>query len=455
MTERWQAYLTEHRHRFVSEFVDLLRIESVSTDPALAGEVRRAAGWTAARLRQAGMEEVRILETGGHPVVYGEWLHAPGKPTVLFYGHFDVQPVDPLDQWHSPPFEPRVDGDRIYARGASDMKGNLLLPVIACEALLRSEGALPVNVKFLLEGEEEIGSPHLAAFIAAHRELLACDLTVSADGGVGTAEEPVVGTGSRGLCGFQIDIRSAASDLHSGAGGAVPNSIHALVRLLDSMRDPDGRILVEGFYEQVRPLSDGERAMIAAAPFDPAEFKARTGIRAFFGEPGFTPREGSVARPTLEVNGIWGGFQGDGIKTVIPAEAHAKITCRLVADQTPEEIRAKLAAHIERHAPAYAAVTVRPLPGEADPYLVPEGDWGLAALERTMAALCGRAPRHVRSGGTVPVMGMLKRQLGVETVTLGASQLDEQVHAPNEFTRISNFERIQRAYCLLLAELGR
>lgn len=455
MSELWQRYLTENHDRFLGELLDLLRIPSISTAPEYAGEVRRAAQWTADRLRQAGMEGVRILETEGHPVVYGEWLHAPDKPTLLFYGHFDVQPVDPLNLWTSPPFEPEIRDGRLYARGVADMKSSMLLPIIACEALLRTEGRLPVNVKFLYEAEEEIGSPSLPRFLAQHRDLLACDMAVNADGGNGTADRPVAAIARRGLCGLQINVRSATTDLHSGAGGAAPNSIHALVRILDSMRDAEGRILVEGFYDEVRPLSEADREKIAAGAFMAERMKQNGVIKEFFGEPEFTPYERMVARPTLEVNGIWGGYQGDGVKTVIPCEAHAKITCRLVPDQTPAQIRQRLLDHIRLHAPSAADVSVEVLPGEADPYLMAEGHFGQAALDRTLTALCGRAPVHVRWSGTVPILGMLKRELGVDTVTLGCTDGGGGVHAPNEFLRLEDFRRMQGAYCLFLQEAGK
>jgi acetylornithine deacetylase/succinyl-diaminopimelate desuccinylase-like protein len=454
MAETWQQFLEEHKNRFLNEFIEFLRIPSISTDPASQGEVRRAAEWTANRLRQAGLQNVAIMETGGHPAVYADWLGAPGQPTILFYGHFDVQPVDPLHLWTTPPFEPAIRDGRLYARGATDMKGNDLLPIIACEAFLRTEGRLPVNVKFLIEGEEEIGSPSLGAFIAQHAELLRCDLVVSADGGVGSPEEPTLGRGVRGLCGLQIDVQTADVDMHSGTGGITPNPIHALTYLLDSMRSPDGRILVEGFYDEVRPLSEAERATLAASPFDVAEMLRDAGIVEAFGEPGFTPLERVASRPTLEVNGIWGGYQGEGVKTVIPKEAHAKITCRLVADQSPGVIRDRIAAHIAKHAPSYAKVSVQVLPGESDPYMLPEGFPAFQVASRVVTAVMGKAPHPVWGGGTVPVMGMLKQHLGVETITLGASGKGERAHAPDEFIRLAQWERMQRGFCLFLAEMA-
>src|SRR5262249_20334743 len=265
----WQAYLDENKDRFLDELLDFLRIPSVSALPAHADDVARAGEWVATRLRAAGMERVQVLPTGGHPVVYGEWLRAPGKPTVLIYGHFDTQPADPLELWDSPPFEPAVRDGRVYARGATDDKGNMFTPILAVEALLKSEGALPINVKFFFEGQEEIGSPQIPAFVAANRELLACDLALSSDGSQWSETEPSILVALRGGCGVQIDVLGANSDLHSGMyGGAVQNPIHALVAILSSLRGDDGHILVDGFYDSVVPLSDQDRAEIAGVPFD-------------------------------------------------------------------------------------------------------------------------------------------------------------------------------------------
>ena len=309
----WQTYLDDNASRYLDELLDFLRIPSISALPEHIPDVQRAAEWVAARMRAAGIEEVRILPTGGHPVVYGEWLHAPDKPTVMIYGHFDTQPVDPLDLWTHPPFEPTIEGDRLYARGATDDKGNLLAPILAIEALLKTECALPLNVKFFFEGQEEIGSPQLPAFVAGHKELLACDLILSADGGQFSETEPALQVGLRGICALQIDVRGPTRDLHSGGfGGAVQNPIHALAHLLDSMRNPEGKIMVEGFYDAIPPLTEDERTRIAAVPYDEAAYKEDLGVADLYGEPGYSTRERTWVRPTLEVNGIWGGFQGEG-----------------------------------------------------------------------------------------------------------------------------------------------
>ena len=453
MAADWKGYMEAHQSRFLDEFLELLRIPSISTDRGAAGAVGQAAGWVADRLRPAGIEEVQLLETGGHPAVYGQWCRAPGKPTVLIYGHFDVQPVDPSAPVDPPALRARGRGRRVCARGATDDKGNLLLPVIACEALLRTRAA-PVNVKFLWRARRRSAAPTWAPFLEAHRELLACDVMVSADGGCGSLSSPEVWLGPRGLVAMQINVRTADRDLHSGNGGLAPNPIHALVRLLDSIRDGRGAHPVAGFYDSVRPLADDERAEIAAAAAPWPSYRAATGVRGFFGEPEYTPFERASARPTLEVNGIWGGFTGEGVKTVIPCEAHAKITCRLVPDQRPAEMREKLLAHIRQHTPAYAEVTVDHLPGEADPYLIPPDHPAQRALVRVVTALTGKAPRVTRGFGTVPVMGMVKRILGVETITLGTGQANERAHAPDEFFRLDSFVRGQQAYVMLLRELS-
>jgi acetylornithine deacetylase/succinyl-diaminopimelate desuccinylase-like protein len=451
----WERYLEEQRGRFLAELLDFLRIPSISALPEHTADVERAAQWVADRLGAAGMEGVRILPTGGHPVVYAEWLHAPGKPTIIVYGHFDTQPADPLHLWTSPPFEPVIRDERVYARGASDDKGNMLIPILAVEALLETEGTLPVNLKFLLEGQEEIGSPQLAGFLEEYRALLAGDLVVSADSGQWREDQPALALGSRGICALQIDVRGAKTDLHSGGhGGAAPNPIHALAHIVNSLRDADGRILVAGFYDDVVPLSDEDRAMIAAVPFDEEAYMRRLGVTALPGEPGYTVMERRWARPTLELNGIWGGFEGAGMKTVLPSEAHAKITCRLVSDQDPSTIPTLIAAHVRRHAPPGVTVEVQTFGSAAYPYHVPADHWGNQVIVGVLAELYGKEPLHLRTGGSVPACGLLLRTLGVYTVGFGFGLDDEQIHAPDEFFRLSNFHRGQAAYCMLLHRLG-
>ncbi len=452
----WQEYLAENRARFIEELLDFYRIPSVSSLPEHAAEVRRAGEWVANRMRQAGIENVQMLETGGHPVVYGDWLHAPGAPTVMIYGHFDTQPVDPEALWTHPPFEPVIEGDRVYARGATDDKGNMLVPILATEALLQSEGRLPLNVKYFFEGQEEIGSPTLPPFVEVHKELFACDLVVSSDGGQWAEDQPELSIGARGLCAIQIDVVGPKMDLHSGSyGGTVNNPIHALAAILASMRSPEGKILVEGFYDDVRTLTPEEKAQIAAVPYDAEEEMDRIGIDAMFGEPGYSVLERRWARPTLEVNGIWGGFQAEGIKTVLPSEAHAKITCRLVPDQNPVKVADRLVAHVEKVAPPGVTVTVRRFDNSAFPYLMPAEHPSNQAARRVHLQLYGKEPYFVRSGGSIPVLNMFLNSLGAYTVNFAFGLPDENIHSPNEFWRLSSFDRAQKGYCLLLHELAK
>lgn len=447
----WRQYLAANQERFEQELLDFLRIPSISALPAHAADVERAAQWVAGRVAQAGMEHVAIMATGGHPVVYADWLHAPGQPTLMIYGHFDTQPVDPVELWDSPPFEPVVKEGRVYARGASDDKGNMLPPILALEALLRTTGKLPVNVKCFFEGQEEIGSPTLPAFIAARKEQFACDYVVSADGGQWAEDQPALAIAFKGLCAVQIDVVGPAYDVHSGGyGGAIQNPIHALVQILASMRGTDGRILVDGFYDSVRPLSAEDRAQIATVPFDEAQYKAKLGIDAVFGETGFTTLERAWGRPTLEVNGIWGGFQGDGVKTVLPSAAHAKITCRLVADQQPETITRLLEEHIRRHTPPGVQVTVTLPESGAIPYLMPADHPSNIAARAVLEELYGKPPIYARSGGTIPVCALFLDSLGVYTVNFAFALNDERQHSPNEFFRLASFRRGQEAYCMLL-----
>jgi acetylornithine deacetylase/succinyl-diaminopimelate desuccinylase-like protein len=451
-----EEHLSEHAQRNLDELLELLRIPSISALPQHADDVRRAGQWVADRLTRAGAERVEIMETGGHPVVYADYLHAPGKPTVMIYGHFDVQPVDPLALWTTPPFEPTIRDGRIYARGASDDKGNMLAPIQAAEALLAAEGGLPVNVKFFFEGQEEIGSPQLKEFVERNRDRLACDLVLSSDGGQWSESEPELCIGFKGLSALQINVVGASSDLHSGLyGGAVANPIHALVRILDSMRAPDGKITVDGFFDDVRPLTDDDRQTIARVPFDEAAYKAGVGVEALFGEPGYSTHERAWARPTLELNGIWGGFQGEGTKTVLPNEAHAKITCRLVPDQDPVRIADAIEAHVRRHTPPGVKVTVDRRSNGARPYLMPAEHPGNRAVGEVLAEMYGREPYYTRTGGTIPVCDLFLTSLGAYLVGFAFGLNDEGFHAPNEFFRIDSFRRSHDGYVRVLRRLAK
>ena len=448
----WQQYLDDNHDRFLNEYFDLVRIPSVSALPSHAADVEKAAGWTADRLKAAGVENVEIMPTGGHPVVYGDWLHAAGKPTLMIYGHFDVQPIDPIELWDTPPFEPTLKEDgRIYARGASDDKGGMVTPIFAVEALLQTTGELPCNVKFCFEGQEEIGSPQLPAFMAQHKEKFACDLVASADGLQWSETEPMLVVALKGLCSIEITVRGPSSDLHSGLhGGVIQNPLEALSNIIASLRTADGKIAVDGFFDNVVDLTADDRVKIAEVPFDAQAYKDQLGVDDFYGEPGYTTRERNWARPTLEINGMWGGFQGDGTKTVIPSEAHAKITCRLVANQNPHKIVEKLIAHVEKHAPVGVDVEARPGNGVAQPFLMASDHPANAMAAEVLTELYGTPPYHVRVGGSVPVIPMFQSELGAETINFGWSLGDEMLHAPNEFFRLASLARGMRGYCLLL-----
>jgi acetylornithine deacetylase/succinyl-diaminopimelate desuccinylase-like protein len=452
---QWQSYLEQNQDRFLSELIDFVRIPSISALPEHAQDVQRAAEWVAERLRQAGVENVEILPTEGHPVVYGDWLHAPDKPTILIYGHFDVQPVDPVHLWTNPPFEPTIDGDRIYARGASDDKGNMLVPILAVEALLKGEGSAPVNLKFCFEGQEEIGSPYLPAFFEKEGQRFAADLALSADGSQWGKDEPLILLGLRGICGIQIDVKGAKSDLHSGMyGGAIQNPIHALVELLGTMHDRHGRITVEGFYDDVLELSDEEREAIAQVPIDEELYLDDLGLEETFGEPGYTTRERTWIRPTLEINGIWGGFQAEGIKTVLPNEAHAKITCRLVPNQDPARIIELLTEHVRANTPKGVTISIKILGTRGKPYLIPFQHPGNQAVREVLMEIYNTEPYQVRSGGSIPITGLFQDYLNLPTVSFGFGLNDERFHAPDEFYRLSSFRKGQDAYCKLLYRLA-
>lgn len=452
----WKAYLERHASRHMDDLTAFLRIPSISSLPEHAPDVKRAADWVAGRLESGGIENVQILPTGGHPVIYGDWGHAAGKPTLMIYGHFDTQPVDPIEQWATPPFEPVIKAGRIYARGASDDKGNMLIPILAAEAILKTCGRLPVNLKFFFEGQEEIGSPQMPELISSQRERLACDMVLSADGGQWEENQAALTVGRRGLCALQIDLQGAAHDVHSGTyGGTFQNPIHALSRLIASMHSPRGEILVEGFYSAVNDLSDRERSQIAEIPYDESRYLRKLGLKALFGEAGYSTYERAWIRPTLEVNGIWGGFQGEGIKTVIPSTAHAKITCRLVPDQEPDKIVALITGHVAKHAPTGTTVQVKKLAGSASPFLIPWDHPGNQAARIVLKTLYGKAPYIARAGSTIPVCGLLLKYLKAHTVSFAFGLEDEHQHAPNEFFRISSFRRGLQAYGMILEELGR
>ena len=396
---------------------------------------------------------MRTIPTPGASVVYAEWLGAPGAPTALIYGHYDVQPEDPL--WHSLPFRPTVREGRLYARGVSDDKGPMLIPIKVAEAFFAVERRLPINVKFMIEGEEEVGSRHLEAFVAEHRELLAADMVISADGAMWRIDEPSLTVANRGLAGLELTVQGPTKDLHSGRhGGSVSNPLHAMASLIASLHQPDGRVAVAGFYDRVRELSPAERAEIAALPFDEATYLGQVGAAAAIGERGYSTLERQWTRPTLEVNGMWGGYQGPGEKTVVPSVAHAKITCRLVPDQDPDEVIALVARHLESHVPAGARLTITPGDHGARPCSISRDNPVLKAAAAALEATYGVAPLIVRMGGTLPVAEIFKRLLGLDTVYFSFSTGDEDFHAPNEFFRVQRLHEGLAAWARLWNSLG-
>ena len=435
-----EEYLARTADRRLESYKALLRIPSISGIPAHAPDCRAAAEFIAADLREIGMEHVEVCETGGHPVVYGDWLHAAGKPTVLLYAHYDVQPVDPVDLWESPPFVPVVKEGRMLARGSSDCKCHIAMHARAVEALLAVRKALPINLKFVFEGEEESSSVHLDAWLEANRGRLQADFAAISDTSFFEGNLPAITIGLRGLVYFQLDVTGSRIDLHSGVyGGAVDNPANALCAIVAALKGPDGRVRVPGFYDDVVDLAELDRQAFAALPFDQEAYREGIGVPAFFGEPGFSILEQIGARPTLDVNGIWGGFEGEGAKTIIPAHAHAKISCRLVANQEPERIFELIDAYIAGVAPKSIRYSIQRL-GDGRPSLTPIDHPATQAASRAIESTFGVAPLYIRDGGSVPVCASFESILGLSTVLIGFAPADGQFHAPNEWMSMSNFE---------------
>ena len=455
MTANVLAYLNANHDRILAELIEFAAIPSVSTDPAHAADMEAAAQWVATKLASAGPIAVQTIATPGNPVVYGEWLGAPGKLTVLVYGHYDVQPADPLEKWHSAPFTPTVRDGRLYARGVSDDKGPMLIPIKVAESFFVNVGALPVNVKFMFEGEEEIGSKHLEDFITQHKELLAADVVLSADGAMWRIDEPSLTVASRGLAGLELTLTAASKDLHSGRhGGGVANPLHAMARLIASLHDDTGRIAVDGFYDSVRELTATERAAITALPFVEANYLKQVGAPSTFGEPGYSTLERQWTRPTIEVNGMWGGYEGPGQKTVIPSEAHAKITCRLVPDQDPDDVLASVAHHLETHVPPGTTLSIVKEDHGARPSLIDSNHYALIAADTALFDVYGVRPLIVRMGGTVPISELFQRHMGLDTVFFSFSTADEDFHAPNEFFRVHRLHEGLEAWARCWIILG-
>jgi acetylornithine deacetylase/succinyl-diaminopimelate desuccinylase-like protein len=440
-----EAYLAATGERRLERFLEFLRIPSISGIPAHAADCRRAAAQLSRDLGAVGMENVEVAETGGHPMVYADWLHADGAPTVLLYGHYDVQPVDPLDEWEAAPFEPIVRDGRVLARGASDDKSNIAVAVAAVEALLATRGTLPVNLKLVFEGEEESSSVHLDPWLTANAARLAADVALVADSGFFEGNLPAITVGLRGICAAEIHVRGPFQDVHSGVhGGAIDNPINALASIIAALKGPDGRVRIPGFYDDVVTLSETDRAALAMLPFDDEVYRAGLDVPALSGESGWTTLERRGARPTFDVNGIWGGFAGEGSKTIIPGRASAKVTCRLVANQDPQRIFALLRDHVLAIAPPGVRVEVVSQ-GGGRPTLTPTDHPATRAFARALEATFGRAPLYVREGGSIPVAASFESIVGLPVTVMGFMPPNGNFHAPNEWMDLANLENGIRA----------
>ena len=452
--DRIDAYLKERSGDFEEQLKALLRIPSVSAQPKHDADTRRAAEFIRDDLKAMSLD-ARIIETKRHPLVYAEWLKAEGKPTVLIYGHYDVQPPEPLEPWRSDPFEPVVRDGNLYARGATDDKGQMFTHLKAVEAWLKTDGRLPVNVKILIEGEEEVGGANLEEYVAQNAAKLKCDYAVISDTSQFAPGKPAITYGLKGLAYFEIHVKGANRDLHSGTyGGAVANPLNALAKIVASLTDADGRIAVAGFYDDVKPLEDWERDAFKKLPFSEADFQADLGVPALFGEAGYSTLERKGARPTCDVNGIWGGYAGDGPKTVLPREAGAKFSFRLVPDQDPKKIEALVRKHVEAATPP--GVTVEFITHHGAPaVLVDVSTPGFQAATKAVEAAFGVKPLYIREGGSIPVVGLFKQHLNVDTLLLGWGQNDDNLHGPNEKFSLADFHRGIKASARLLDELAR
>lgn len=440
-----ESYFQANRSTHLEGLKTLLRFPSISALSDHRNDVLACAQYIADELGRIGFEHVSLLQTEGYPVVYADWLQAPGQPTVLVYGHYDVQPVDPLELWKSPPFEPEIRDGEFFARGCSDDKGQVWMHLKSFEALFQTMGRLPVNVKFCIEGEEEIGSKHLPAFLATHADIFKADVMLISDTTILSVDCPTVTYSLRGLIGLQVDAKSANGDLHSGLfGGGVPNAVHGLVEALATLHDHTGRVTVQGFYDDVQELTAEERASFAALPVDDAAIARELGMTALIGEPGYTYVERTTARPTLEINGIYGGFQGEGTKTVIPCEAHAKITCRLVANQDPDDIFTKVEQHLLDHQPTGVQLTViRQQSGR--PYVTPIDHPAIQLAAKAYEFAFGVPALFNRGGGSIAVVETFDTLLKIPVVMMGFALQNDNFHAPNEHFSLDRFDRGLRA----------
>ncbi len=431
-------YIAQNRDRFLNELLDLLRIPSVSADSKFKGDMIKAAEYVRDRMAEAGADRVEIYPTPGHPVVYGEKIIDPSLPTVLIYGHYDVQPADPYELWNTPPFEPTIRNERIYARGACDDKGQFYMHIKALETMLATD-SLNCNVKMMIEGEEEIGSNHLELFVKEHKEMLQCDTILISDTSMIANDVPSIETGLRGLTYMEVEVVGANRDLHSGVyGGGVANPINVLCEMIASLKDEDGHITIPGFYDNVQELTAAERADLNAAPFDLDEYKKDLVIDDVAGEKGYTTIERTSVRPTLDVNGIWGGYIGEGAKTVLPSKANAKISMRLVPNQTDTEICALFTKHFESIAPASVKVKVTPHHGGL-PYVTPTDSIEYEAAALAMEESFGKKPIPTRGGGSIPIVALFEQELGQKSILMGFGLDIDALHSPNESYGLFNY----------------
>lgn len=431
-------YVEANQQRFLDELFELLRFPSVSADPAYKGDVRNAAEYVAQKLHDAGADNVEVCATTGHPIVYGEKIIDQSKPTVLVYGHYDVQPPDPLELWETPPFEPTVRDGKIFARGACDDKGQFYMHVKAFE-LMQATDTLACNIKFMIEGEEEVGSDNLATFVQANKKRLAADVVLISDTAMISLDTPSLETGLRGLSYLEVEVVGPNRDLHSGVyGGAVANPATILAKLIASLHDENNRIAIPGFYDDVIELNETEREALNAAPFDEEVYKQDLGVRSLWGESGYTTIERTGIRPTLEVNGIWGGYIGAGAKTVLPSKAFAKISMRLVPNQDSDNITALFTKHFERIAPDYVRITVTPHHG-GQPAVTPTDSPAYRAAEKAIEESFGKKPIPTRGGGSIPIVSLFEDELGLKTVLMGFGLDSDNLHSPNEKYDIANY----------------
>ena len=443
------------RNRYVEELTRFIAIPSVSALAEHAGDTGTCAEWLAEQMTAIGLQNVRIIDTPGHPVVYGDWLNAPGAPTVLFYGHYDVQPVDPLDQWTSPPFEATVRDNELFARGATDDKGQLFVHLKAIEAHLKQGGGLPINARVIFEGEEEIGSPNLDQFIRDHKDELACDVVVISDSPMFEKGVPSICYGLRGLSYFQIDLRGTTTDLHSGSfGGAVANPAFVLAQVLSQMKDRGGHVKIPGFYDDVRALTEREREEFKRLPFNEKQYRKSLGAPKLHGETGYSTLERTWARPTFEVNGLLSGFTGEGAKTVIPATAMAKISMRLVPNQDPDKIAALFEEYVKKVAPKSVELKVTRMHG-GKPWMTELDNAYVQAAARAIELGFNKSPVYTREGGSIPVVATFQSELNAPTVLFGFGMPDENAHAPNEKLDLDNFFGGIVASAYLYEEIGK